>query len=146
MCSMRVHAGGRALAHMPHAQGPGAARQRGARRCLLAPKRRVSVPPQLPYFRPRNCQRFLRLTQDAPCAARYGGGPQRPPRTVEVPLVCTLQELAKGTTKKRKITRHVLRDGKPQPKEVPPTATFFFGGVICHDSSHRHHIARPLSA
>jgi hypothetical protein len=39
---------------------------------------------------------------------------------VEVPLVCTLQELAKGTMKKRKITRHVLRDGKPQPKEVPP--------------------------
>ena len=32
--------------------------------------------------------------------------------------MCTLQELAKGATKKRKITRHVLRDGKPQPKEV----------------------------
>ncbi|KAK9826370.1 hypothetical protein WJX81_003911 [Elliptochloris bilobata] len=47
----------------------------------------------------------------------FGSGAPRPPRTVEVPLVCTLQELAKGTTKKRKITRHVLRDGKPQPKE-----------------------------
>ena len=32
--------------------------------------------------------------------------------------MCTLQELAKGTTKKRKITHHVLHDGKPQPKEV----------------------------
>lgn len=47
--------------------------------------------------------------------SRFGGGA---PRTVEVPLVCTLQELAKGATKKRKITRHVLRNGKPQPKEV----------------------------
>ncbi len=84
MCSMRVHAGGRALAHMPHAQGPGAVRQRGARRCLLAPKHRVSVPQQLPCFRPRNCQRFLRLTQGAPlrgqvrwrpaAAAAHGGG------------------------------------------------------------------------
>ena len=49
---------------------------------------------------------------------RFGGGAPRPPRTVEVPLVCTLQELAKGCTKKRKITRHVMRDGKPQPKEA----------------------------
>ena len=48
--------------------------------------------------------------------------------------MCTLQELAKGTTKKRKITRHVLRDGKPQPKEVRDAACCPTAGSCWHAS------------
>ena len=52
--------------------------------------------------------------------ARFGGGAQRPPRTVEVPLRLTLKELYTGTTKKLKITRRVAdkATGKVTPKEV----------------------------
>lgn len=51
---------------------------------------------------------------------RFGGGQQRPPRTVEVPLKLTLKELYTGTTKRLKITRRVYnkQTGKLEPKEV----------------------------
>ena len=55
---------------------------------------------------------------------RFGGGQQRPPRTVEVPLKLTLKELYTGTTKRLKITRRVYnkQTGKLEPKEVQPQA------------------------
>lgn len=55
---------------------------------------------------------------------RFGGGQQRPPRTVEVPLKLTLKELYTGTTKRLKITRRVYnkQTGKLEPKEVQPRA------------------------
>ena len=51
---------------------------------------------------------------------RFGGGQQRPPRTVEAPLKLTLKELYTGTTKRLKITRRVYNKqaGKLEPKEV----------------------------
>ena len=53
---------------------------------------------------------------------RFGGGQQRPPRTVEVALKLTLKELYTGTTKRLKITRRVYnkQTGKLEPKEVCP--------------------------
>ena len=59
------------------------------------------------------------------CSCRsFGGGQQRPPRTVEVPLKLTLKELYTGTTKRLKITRRVYnkQTGKLEPKEVQPQA------------------------
>lgn len=56
------------------------------------------------------------------CCNRFGGGQQRPPRTVEVPLRLMLNELYTGTTKRLKITRRVYnkQTGKLELKEARP--------------------------